>query len=474
MLFSPSRPFGKYEIDTLIGRGGMGEVWKGRSLLGSGISKTIALKCVRSGLAGDPALGRQLAREVEATFGFRHPNIVYVFDFARVKGKDCIVMEWVEGVNLAQMAKYLRFSRGSEFSVDDIQHIAISVLRALDYAHHCDDFAQERVALVHRDISPQNILISTLGEVKVSDFGIARTCAEECLGSEWDGKSSYVAPEQHSGHYDHRVDLYSLGSVLYELLTKQIFRGHDVGVGGEESHARTIARIVSCKGDPEQAEIVAKLLSRNPEDRFSSAREALGAVMEVSQADALKGSVSLGENAAAIVSRGTHSGAELRSTPSKQTRLTSSRFVELWERTTRRRASRKGSRLFMKTREAKGLVPDMRKRLSWARELVGMWSSAILFVGGVFNVPKWIPDLEPAVTHYESKYGLSPCSVGTELLLGAFLQPEEFTRTPRSNDFRPGSAELEKKERGGSGLGSSENAPYVYWQGGLCGEPGES
>lgn len=468
MLDSHPRSSGHYQMDTLIGRGGMGEVWKGRALLGPGLSKTVAFKRVRASLAGDPALACQLAREVEATLGLRHPNIVYVFDFAQIQGRDCMVMEWIEGVNLAQMARHLWSTQDRVFAPNEIQHIAISVLSALDYAHQARSLAPKRFALVHRDISPQNILISTLGEVKVSDFGIARPMDAGEFERGWHGKRDYVAPEQHTSCYDHRVDLYALGVVLYELVTKKVFRIDEMPNDPLAASARVVETMITALGNPAQAQVVAKLLAKRPQDRFPSARAALDALVEESGLHPFQGSVTLGEHATGIlgsIERSHRGFAHL----SPRDALAVSR-----EATTHRGVRSRCKRGVPGSVRHQDLPGWLKSRMDAVREFVSMWSSLLLFAGGFFNVPKCFSSIEPAVTEYESRLGLSPFSTISELAVALIWHPFNalVTQSPGTPmpELNPPIQDCAEPLRSFEPPWEGEEA-YRYWHGGVC-DPG--
>ena len=158
--------FGQYELLDNIGAGGMAEVWKARRLLAGDIPKDVALKILNK--TSDPeSRQRALREELRLSAKLRHSNIVQVSDGGRINGRDYLEMEWVEGVDLAALLKWSR-QEGTPLAVDVIEFILGELLRALEYAHTLPDGP-----IIHRDISPHNVLISVAGEVKLTDF---RSC----------------------------------------------------------------------------------------------------------------------------------------------------------------------------------------------------------------------------------------------------------------------------------------------------------
>ena len=208
---------GAYERLRKIGAGGMGEVWLARRALGNGIEKTVALKFLPSHVAEDARARRDFIREVQLCMHLSHAAIVQVFDVCEVEGRLCMVMEWVDGVDLAQLMR-ARAREGRALPVEVVTHIIIELLRALDYAHRLQHDGRA-LCIVHRDVSPHNVLVSVSGDVKLTDFGVARPVHEETSGLHVRGKLRYMAPEQFSGAAGRNTDLYGLGATMLYLLS---------------------------------------------------------------------------------------------------------------------------------------------------------------------------------------------------------------------------------------------------------------
>jgi hypothetical protein len=206
-----------------IASGGMAEVWMGRLQAMGGASKTVAIKLLASHLAENPIYERMFADEARLTMMLTHSNIVQVFDVGVQGGRSYLVMEWVDGLDLTQLGDSIHESREQlEFHV--VAHIIGEVLRGLAYAHELSH-GDEQSCIVHRDISPHNVLLSVSGEVKIADFGVARLTSEETSGVHVRGKLRYMPPEQVRGDSKHpSVDLFAVGAIMQELLDGVRFR----------------------------------------------------------------------------------------------------------------------------------------------------------------------------------------------------------------------------------------------------------
>src|SRR5262245_51097711 len=197
---------GRYELGPLLGGGGVGGGYRAHDRV---LERTVAVKVLDPPYDRDPGFVARFGREARAAAALSHPNVVAVFDIGSDQGVQFIVMEYVDGESLAEMIR-----RHGVLAPDVAGKVAGSVCAALAAAH--------RAGLVHRDIKPANVLVSRVGLVKVTDFGIAAAAAAPALtaGGTLLGTAAYVSPEQARGEpLDARSDLYSLGCVLYELLT---------------------------------------------------------------------------------------------------------------------------------------------------------------------------------------------------------------------------------------------------------------
>lgn len=197
----------RYEILGRIGSGGMADVYKARD---HKLNRLVAVKVMKSEFATDSNFVRKFRREAQAAAGLENPNIVNVYDVGEDNGNNFIVMELVEGITLKEY-----IAKKGKLSVREATSIAIQVAMGLAAAHD--------QGIVHRDVKPQNIIISTDGKVKVTDFGIARAASSNTISANAMGSVHYSSPEQVRGGYsDSRSDIYSLGITLYEMVTGRV------------------------------------------------------------------------------------------------------------------------------------------------------------------------------------------------------------------------------------------------------------
>jgi serine/threonine protein kinase len=217
------RRLGRYELLRPLGAGGMAQVWLAQLRAEDGLSKTVAVKLLAPGLAADPKYQAMFRAEMRMSMWLSHSNIVQVFDCGVEQGQAYIVMEWVDGVTLADLLDSCRES-AVEIPLAVIVRVSSCLLKALAYAHELRHEG-EHLGLVHRDISPQNVLLSVSGEMKLTDFGIARVMSEDTTSTQPKGKLRYMAPEQLRGEgIDGRTDLYAVGALLHEMLSGEKFR----------------------------------------------------------------------------------------------------------------------------------------------------------------------------------------------------------------------------------------------------------
>lgn len=267
---------GPYQILRRLAAGGMAEVYLARARGDAGFEKLVAIKRVHGahGDVGQPA--PSLSEEAKLSASLSHRNIVQTLDLRHVDGAELLVMEHVEGYDAQQVLDGLRH-RGREVPVELAAYIVAEVCRGLDHAHGAVDSHGRRIGIVHRDVSPQNVLLSLGGEVKITDFGIAKTRARRSdpEAKIIKGKYFYMSPEQASAKpLDHRSDLFSAGVVLWELLVGRRLHG--------TSDVRTLLRAVRRADVPPPSSfraavplaldrIVARATARGPEHRYPSA-----------------------------------------------------------------------------------------------------------------------------------------------------------------------------------------------------------
>lgn len=281
----PAAPeaFGPYQLLEKIATGGMAEVFRARAHGAMGFEKILVVKRILDQLAKDEEFRELFKNEARIAAELAHVNIVQVFELGEHEEHLFIAMEYVHGLDLARLASRAR-SLG-DFPVNLALFVLGEVLKALAYAHTHTDGEGRPLHLVHCDISPQNVLISFSGEVKLTDFGISRAAIQKADQNVIRGKYSYMSPEQaESRPLDGRSDLFSLGTMLYEILTgRRLFKA--------ASRDETLARVRRAEVPsprPYRKEIseelegfLLKTLSRHPNDRWADAQEMYEAISKI-------------------------------------------------------------------------------------------------------------------------------------------------------------------------------------------------
>lgn len=279
----PNQPeiFGKYHLLEKIATGGMAEVFRARSYGVEGFEKILVIKRILDNLSADPEFIELFKAEASLAAQLMHVNIVQVFDLGQVNQSYFMAMEYVHGLDLARFLTRAR--RLGNFPIPISLFIAREVLKALQFAHERVDESGRHLNVVHCDISPQNILLSYAGEVKITDFGISRAASQSsAVHQVTRGKYAYMSPEQVEGRkLDGRSDLFSFGIVLWEMLTgKRLFRTKNREETLDRVRRAEVPSIRSLR--PEVSEdlegILLKALARKPKDRFENAGEFLDAV----------------------------------------------------------------------------------------------------------------------------------------------------------------------------------------------------
>ena len=301
------RVFGPYVLFDQIGRGGMAEIFLALVQTQLGGSRRLVIKEILPQLSNNPAFADLLVREAKLAVRLTHRNIVQISDLGRESGRIYIAMEYVEGYDLNQLLRQLskhRIALPAEFAL----FVVREVLAALDYAHRAKDERGLPLGIVHRDVSPSNVLISFEGEVSLCDFGIARALGPASDSPAWGsdgahdmlstglrlaGKSAYMAPEHARGdEVDLRSDLFAAGVLLWELCAgRRMYKGDDADV-------LALACIGQAPPLPERglphhevlAAIVERALARDPAQRFQTAAEMLLALDDYVFAAGLKAS----------------------------------------------------------------------------------------------------------------------------------------------------------------------------------------
>lgn len=273
-----SRLVGNYEILSVLGKGGMAEVYRARVLSGPRKDWTVAFKRLLPALTRDPASIELFAREADLSQKLDHPNIVKVLDAGVHEGIYFIVMELVDGRDLGQILRRCK-QRGIPLPVDFAVYLGKVLLEALSYAHHATGPDGEVLGIVHCDVSPSNLFISRVGEIKLGDFGVARVRvggSHQGGSGEVLGKPYYLSPESLRGDISPVVDLWAATVVLYELLTlERPFTGSTPEEVFANIRAGRYRPVRSLRPEiPEALEaVIARAFASRPEERFPSAEE---------------------------------------------------------------------------------------------------------------------------------------------------------------------------------------------------------
>ena len=270
--------FGRYQLLEKIGVGGMAEVFKARMSGEQGFEKIVAIKRIVPNMATNADFVTMFVDEAKLAAQLNHNNITHIYDLGKVDAWHYIAMEYVEGKDLRTLLKLAK-ERGFPLPAELALFITSKIANALDYAHRRPAPDGSELNLVHRDVSPQNILISDEGDIKLCDFGIAKAASKvsTTMSGALKGKLQYMSPEQAWGkRLDRRSDIFSLGSVLYEMLTgSPLFQG-ETDMSVLESVREGDVATPSSRGAevPRRVDqIVLKALAKNPQERYQNASE---------------------------------------------------------------------------------------------------------------------------------------------------------------------------------------------------------
>ncbi len=268
----------KYRVIKRLAAGGMAEVFLGESSSVQGFVKTVAIKRVLPHLCQNPKFIQMFLDEVRLSARLNHANIVTVFDVGASENTYFLVMEYVDGTNLKELLESAR-KRQRQLEPKQGAYIGIEACRGLSYAHHLSDESGESLHIVHRDISPPNIMITKQGEIKVADFGLAKAGmnVEKTDPGVVKGKFGYLAPEVAYGEEaDARSDVFSLGVVIWEMLAgRRLFLGETDFHTVKLVRAANIPRLAPLNRfvDENFEEILLRALARDPARRFQTAQE---------------------------------------------------------------------------------------------------------------------------------------------------------------------------------------------------------
>jgi eukaryotic-like serine/threonine-protein kinase len=285
MRFKPV-PFGKYYLLDRVNTGGMAEVYRAKAFGVEGFERIVAVKRILPTIAANTDFIKMFIDEAKLAVQLNHANIAQIFDLGKVDGSYFIALEYVHGRDLRAVFD-LQKEKGEQLPIELCCYVMMKICEGLDYAHRKRDANGRALELVHRDVSPQNMLISFDGDVKLIDFGIAKAAnnSSNTRTGVLKGKFGYLSPEQVRGQpIDQRSDIFGIGIVLYELLT-----GERLFVG--DSDLSTIEKVRNVEVAPprqlnpdisEQLErTVLKALARNKDERFQTALELHDALQDV-------------------------------------------------------------------------------------------------------------------------------------------------------------------------------------------------
>lgn len=272
--------FGKHILLERIAMGGMAEIFLARSSGAGGIGKFSAIKRILPQYSGNAEFINMFKDEAKINVNISHSNIVPLYEFGVESGQFYIVMEYVNGKNLRQVINRMLKDSDVYFSIDQIVYIVREVAAGLDHAHRClDGTTGKPLNIIHRDMSPQNIMVSYEGEIKVVDFGIAKaeSQAETTKAGTLKGKFAYMSPEQATGEeIDLKTDIYSLGIVFWELLAKdRLFMASNEINTLKKIREGKIPAIRNLNADVNEAleKIVIKSLAKNKDERYQTCAE---------------------------------------------------------------------------------------------------------------------------------------------------------------------------------------------------------
>src|SRR6185436_9958239 len=279
--------FGKYTLFERIGRGGMAEVYKGRIQGPAGFERVFVVKRILPHLSDDTSFIKMFVEEAKLSARLNHPNIVHIFELGAVEGEYFISMEYIRGHDLSETMRAIWKALGPP-RPELVSYIGREVCRGLAYAHNLADENGRPLGMIHRDVSPSNVMLSYEGAVKLLDFGIAKALSdgtEPTKGGQLKGKYAYMVPEQTEGeNIDNRSDIFAIGIVLHEVLTgRRLFKG--------QNDVQTIERVRRCDvplasaSNPaiprEMDQILLKALQRDPARRWSNAADMADALDDI-------------------------------------------------------------------------------------------------------------------------------------------------------------------------------------------------
>ncbi|MBV8762638.1 MAG: serine/threonine protein kinase [Deltaproteobacteria bacterium] len=266
---------GRYQVDRILARGGMGEVYLGRVVGAHGFERPIVIKVIRTELLANERVALMFVDEARIAAGLHHRNIVQILDFDLFDAGAFLVCEHVDGIDVRSLLLHLRAPPRYDIAVSIIAEVATG----LHAAHEATGEDGASLQLVHRDVSPSNVLLGTAGEVKIADFGVAkaRSRSYHTVSGSIKGKAPYMAPEQILGEpLDRRADIFACGVLLFEVSTRtRLYSAHSNAIAMREILDGVVPDPAERRpGYPRDlAAIVRRALARNPADRYQTAAE---------------------------------------------------------------------------------------------------------------------------------------------------------------------------------------------------------
>jgi len=290
MVHAGGAPIDRYVVLEHLSEGGMGAIYVGKKMGAGGFEMEVVLKQLLPEFTQQEEFIDLFLREAKLSATLDHANIVHTIDLVTAGGEYFIVMEYLPGGDLRTLIKKAK-RRGKRFSPAAAIYISREVLSALAYAHSKRDFDGNPLKLIHRDVSPSNILLSYSGEVKLTDFGIAKAATHTSLFYKVKGKIGYMSPEQaKSEPLDHRSDLYSIAVCMYEILTgERLFVHAGLTTSADEIYSQPVPNVSKKVPGltPDLDVVMQKALSIDPVKRYQTAGEFQEALMRCAHRNGL-------------------------------------------------------------------------------------------------------------------------------------------------------------------------------------------
>jgi serine/threonine-protein kinase len=277
---APIARFGRFDILGRLALGGMAEIFLAREQGPGRGARAVVIKRILPHVADDPRFVEMFLHEAELAMGLNHANLCTIYEFGEQDGEYFIAMEWVHGISITQLHKHLFERNRAGIPPSIVARIAGDVADALHYAHNARDAEGKPLKLVHRDVTPDNIMVSFDGKVKLLDFGVAKAASQRLKtdAGMLKGKFAYMSPEQYQGlEVDGRADVFSLGACMYEAVTglALFHRASEYETMGAIVNEEPAPRVRAAKPNLPSAldNIIARALEKDRDQRYASAGE---------------------------------------------------------------------------------------------------------------------------------------------------------------------------------------------------------